>query len=117
MLLRRRQSELPYCLDYLHSCESSGELFFMGFVLLAGTRERDVLETYSRDVLLRRYRELQRYLSEVEQERERERLRDTERDRDRDLEREPERDRERWTKLVEADSVSLFLIFEELPFN
>lgn len=71
-------------------------------------------------MLLRRYRELQRYLSEVEHERERERLRDKERDRERDREaerdREPERDperdserdRERWEKLVDAaDSASI----------
>lgn len=82
-----------------------------------GSRERDVLESYSRDMLLRRYRELQRYLSEVEQERERDRLRDRERDIERDAERETTRDqerergrgrdRERWEKLVDADSITV----------
>ncbi|KAE8738165.1 pecanex [Frankliniella occidentalis] len=78
-----------------------------------GSRERDVLESYSRD-MLRRYQELQRYLSEVEQERECERFRDRDREkdrdrneRDRDPERDHDRDRERWEKLMDADSASI----------
>lgn len=102
------------------------------FCFLSGSRERDVLESYSRDMLLRRYRELQRYLSEVEQERERDRLRDRERDSERDSgrdttrdqerergreggrerERDRERERERWEKLklMDADSVSINIL-------
>ncbi|KAJ1522815.1 hypothetical protein ONE63_001968 [Megalurothrips usitatus] len=80
---------------------------------------REVLESYSRDMLLRRYRELQRYLSEVEQERERDRLRDRERERDRerdpdrererdrDPDREREHERDRWEKLPDPDSASV----------